>query len=36
MASGRAGGQATMVDGQAWKKSHMGMGDGDGGLCQNR
>jgi len=29
------GGQAGMADGQAWKKSRMGMGDGDGGLRQN-
>jgi len=25
-----------MVDGQAWKKSHMGMGDGGVGLHRNR
>jgi hypothetical protein len=30
------GGRAGMVDGQAWKKSRMVMGDGAGGLCQNR
>jgi hypothetical protein len=30
------GGRVGMTNGQVWKKSHMGMGDGDGGLCQNR
>jgi len=30
------GKKAGMADGQAWKKNHMGMGDGDGGLHQNR